>query len=94
MLVLKHVIPGGALLPGASALSAAEAGPKLREPFGGELLFSVRSQGTTGRLRTGRGVAMVAKCKVDERLRPSPAALGNALFLDTPGFLCRIESKS
>lgn len=94
MLVLKHVIPGGTLLPGCSATTAGEAWPASREPSGDDLLFSVRSQGTTGRLRVGRGVAMVAKRKVDERLRPSPAALGNALFLRTPGFLYRIESKS
>jgi outer membrane protein assembly factor BamB len=58
------------------------------------LLYFASSQGTTKILRAGRSFEMVAENKLDEGLMASPAVAGKALFLRTPSFLYRIESKS
>lgn len=58
------------------------------------LLYFTSSQGTTKILRAGRTFELVAENKLDDGLMASPAVAGKALFLRTPGFLYRIESKS
>jgi outer membrane protein assembly factor BamB len=58
------------------------------------LLYFTSSQGTTKIIRAGRAFELVAENKLDDGLMASPAVAGKALFLRTPGYLYRIESKS